>query len=36
MKKLLKKLTKQENLDKILVYLVFGSVILGILFDTDY
>ena len=36
MKKFLKKYYTEEFLTKILTFIVFGAVIIGILFDTDF
>jgi len=36
MKEFLKKYYTEEFLTKILTFIVFGSIIIGILFDTDF
>jgi len=36
MKKFLKKYYTEEFLNKVLIFMVFGSIILGITFGTDY
>jgi hypothetical protein len=36
MKKFLKKYYTEEFLTKFLTFIVFGSIIIGILFDTDF